>query len=149
MRTSEDIKLVQAVNPSAKTSAATTYNGAAVGSAAGIDVRGNGMLLASLNLGAISASSAGVAYSIAASAASSNPASDIEVVSGSAVTVLPANANSLVAVSVAVDKLPANKPYAYVKRVQTDTESVVDGVTVLLTDGITKPAGQTLAVDLK
>jgi hypothetical protein len=149
MRTSEDIKIVQAKAPSAVTAAATTYNGAAVADAVGIDVRGKSMLLAALSLGAIGASSTGVAYSFAASAASSNPASDIEVVTDSATTVLPANANSVVAMSVATARLPNDKPYLYVKRVQGSTDSVVDGINVILTDGNQQPADQTFAVNLK
>lgn len=149
MKTAEDIKAVQVKNPAAITTAATTYNGVAVASASGVDVRGKGTVLALLSIGAVGVSSAGVAFSVAASAAASNPAADIEVVTGSAVSVLPANANSLVTVSVAVEKFPENKPYAYIKRVQTDTESMVDGVTLLLTDGRVMPAGQTLAADVK
>ena len=147
MKTSEDIKPVRAKVSAAVTTAATTYNGAAVGSAAGIDTRGKGVALAIIELGAIAASG-GAVYTFAASALSSNPAADIEAITGS-VTVATADANTDVFMSMEILRMPAGKPYLYIKRVQATTDSVLDGIMVLLTDGTTQPAGITLAVDLK
>jgi len=147
MKTSEDIKPVRAKVSAAVTTAATTYNGAAVASATGIDTRGKGVALAIIGLGAIAASG-GAVYTFAASALASNPAADIEAITGSA-TVATANANTDVLMSLEISKMPAGKPYLYIKRVQATTDSVLDGVLVLLTDGREQPAGVTLAVDLK
>ena len=147
MKTSEDIKPVRAKVSAAVTTAATTYNGAAVGSAAGIDTRGNGVALAIIELGAIAASG-GAVYTFAASALASNPAADIETI-GDSVTVATADSNTDKFMSMEISRMPAGKPYLYIKRVQATTDSVLDGIMVLLTDGKTQPAGITLAVDLK
>lgn len=147
MKTSEDIKPVRAKVSAAVTTAATTYNDAAVGSATGIDTRGKRVALAIIELGAIAASG-GAVYTFAASALASNPAADIEAITGSA-TVATANANTDVLMSLEISKMPAGKPYLYIKRVQATTDSVLHGIMVLLTDGTTQPAGITLAVDLK
>lgn len=147
MKTSEDIKPVRAKVSAAVTTAATTYNGAAVGSAAGIDTRGKGVALAIIELGAIAASG-GAVYTFAASALASNPTADIEAITGS-VTVATADANTDVFMSLEISKMPAGKPYLYIKRVQATTDSVLDGVLVLLTDGQVQPAGITLGQDIK
>ena len=147
MKTSEDIKPVRAKVSAAVTTAATTYNGVAVGSAVGIDTRGKGVALAIIELGAIAASG-GAVYTFAASALASNPAADIEAITGS-VTVATADANTDVFMSLEISKMPTGKPYLYIKRVQATTDSVLDGVLVLLTDGQVQPAGITLGQDIK
>lgn len=147
MKTSEDIKMVVAKAPAAVVTAATTYNGVAVGSAAGIDTRGKGVALAQIVLGAVAASG-GAVYTFAASALASNPAADIEAITGSA-TIATADSNTVVAMSLEISAMPAGKPYLYIKRVQATTDSVLDGIVVLLTDGQVQPAGLTLAVEVE
>ena len=147
MKTSEDIKPVRAKVSAAVITAGTTYNGAAVASATGIDTRGKGVALAIIELGAIAALG-GAVYTFAASALASNPAADIEAITGS-VTVVTADADTDVFMSLEISRMPAGKPYLYIKRVQATTDSVLDGVMVLLTDGQVQPSGVTLAVNIK
>ena len=147
MKTSEDIKPVRAKVSAAVITAGTTYNGAAVGSATGIGTRGKGVALAIIELGAIDALG-GAVYTFAASALASNPAADIEAITGS-VTVVTADADTDVFMSLEISRMPAGKPYLYIKRVQATTDSVLDGVMVLLTDGQVQPSGVTLAVNIK
>lgn len=134
-----DIKLHTALAPASRATAATTYNGAAVASAVGIPVKDAGQAIVALHLGAISASTAGVAYGLYASGISTGPSGTGELVAIAdatlAITDADANTDKLISVKTAnIEGVEDSEMYLYLKRVQSDTEAEVAYADVILTE---------------
>lgn len=147
MKTAYDMKPVAAIPAIATTATTATYNGAAVGSAVGVDVSGAEGVALVITAGAIGASHT-TTLQVYASAASSNP-SDLELVTGATTTVGTAEADGVKIGVIETSKLPEGKKYLYVKRTPGDTTSCLLGAALIKCDHKVLPAGATLAFDVK
>lgn len=134
----KDIALHTALTPASRATAATTYNGAAVASAVGVPVKDAQEAIVALHLGAISASTAGVAYGLYASGISTGPSGAGELVAIAdatlAITDDDANTDKLVSVDIANVTGVDGPMYLYLKRVQADTEAEVASAEIILTE---------------
>ena len=147
MKTSYDIKALAAIPPIATTATTATYNGAAQGSAVGVDVSGARTATLLIVAGAIGASHT-TTLEVYESAKSSNP-DDLALITGATCTVVTAEANGVKQARIRVSKLSEGKKYLYIKRTPGDTTSCLLGVSVIKCDHTEQPAGATLAFDVK
>lgn len=135
----KDIAVHTVMAPLSRATANTLYNGAAVASAVGVPVSDAQQAIVSFNVGAIGASSAGLAYGLYVSPISTGPDGTGELVAIADATldieVADANSTKLMSVDIAdVTGVEDSPMYLYLKRVQADTHAEVTSAQIILTE---------------